>query len=154
MWRMFGALIAGMIGIAMVFWALERTTLVAAGSLEGNERAPWTVYVTLFAGLIAVSFAVLFVVSRWSRFLRDNPETKQIPVWLAIAIIVLAGAGLVAGIAIHASWLQDQDPVPDAVSDGFIMYEVLMSTLVLVPLVLVGVRWAPGYAQHPGVRES
>lgn len=148
MWRMAGLLVAAMIGLAMLFWALERTTLVALADDAGAARPPFTVYLTMFLGLVVTGFAVLFAVVRWSRYLGEHPDTKQLPLWFALALLVLAGGALVAGIALHAAWMNGQDPAPTLVNDGIILFEVLMGTLALVPLVLVSVRWAPGYARR------
>lgn len=152
MWKMAGALAASLLGMGMLFWALERTSLIALadGGNAETARAPFSVYVAMFTGLVLLSLAVLFAVIQWSRFLRAHPDTPQLPWWLAICILAVAFASLLAGFAVHAAWLLDQDPVPTVVNDGFIMFEVLMGALVLIPLVLVGVRWAPGY-KHQAV---
>lgn len=150
MWRMAGALVGALVGMGMLFWALERTSLIALadGGNAETARAPLSVYAAMFAGLVVLSVAVFFAVGQWSRFLGDNPTTSQLPWWWAVAILVAAFACLLAGIAVHAAWLFDQDPVPTVVNDGFILFEVFMGALVLIPLVLVGVRWAPGYRRE------
>ncbi|WP_061964339.1 hypothetical protein [Demequina aurantiaca] len=150
MWKMAGALVAGLIGMGMLFWALEKTSLTALadGGNAETARAPFSVYLVLFAGLLLINFSLFYAVVRWSRFLREHPETSQMPLWLAIIIVVVAASALIAGIAIHAAWLNDQDPVPTTVNEGLILYEVVMGALVLIPLVLVGVRWAPGYKRQ------
>ncbi|WP_430867148.1 hypothetical protein [Demequina aurantiaca] len=153
MWKMAGALVAGLIGLGMLFWALESTSLIALadGGNAETSRAPFSVYVVLFLGLLLVIFALLFAVVRWSRFLGESPETGQLPLWLAFTIVAVAGAALVVGTATHAAWLQEQDPVPMVVNEGFVLFQVLMTALVLIPLVLVGVRWAPGYQRRASI---
>lgn len=150
MWRMMGALVAGMIGLAMLFWALDKTSLfaLAGGGNAETARAPVPVYLTLFVGLLVVTFSVFYAVVQWSTFLGDNPEIKQLPPWIGIAVGAVAGGSLLAAIATHAAWLNEQDPVPMAVNEGFILFEVLMGALLLIPMVLVGVRWAPGYQRQ------
>lgn len=147
MWKMAGALVSAMIGLGMLFWALEKTSLfaLAGGGNADTARAPVAVYLALFAGLLLVTFSVFYAVVRWSRFLGENPETKQLPPWLGITVGAVAGGSLLAAIATHAAWLNDQEPVPMAVNEGFVLFEVAMGALLLVPMVLVGVRWAPGY---------
>ena len=151
MWTMGGALVVAFIGLGLLFWSLERTALVALddGGNAETARAPFDVYVSMFIGLVLLGFAVFFAVLRWSQYLGENPESTQIPAWLGISIIVVALAALVAGIAIHSAWLNEQDPVPTLVNDGFVLFEVMMGAFVLVPLVLVGVRWAPGFRREP-----
>lgn len=152
MWKMAGALVVALIGMAMLFWALESTSLIALadGGDAETARAPFSVYVMLFLGLIFISVSVFYAAARWSSFLGEHPETKQLPVWLALAIGVVAGGALLVAIATHAAWLRDQDPVPMKVNDGLILFQVMMSALLLLTLVLVGVRWAPGYKRQVG----
>lgn len=147
MWKMAGALVAAVIGLGMLFWALETTALIALadGGNAETARAPYAVYLTLFAGLLLVFFSLFYALVRWSKFLGEHPGTKQLRLWIAIAIGLAAGVALFAAFATHAAWLGDQDPVPMDVNQGFILFEVLMGALFLVPFVLVGVHWAPGY---------
>lgn len=145
--KMFSALAAAIVGEAMLFWALERSALVSLeGSTMGHDgRAPFSIYVTLFVGLLLVNFSVFFALTQWARYLREHPGTPQLPVWFLFSIAGVAGAALITGIANHSAYIQSLDTVPMDVSQGFIAYQVVTGTLVLVPLVLLAVRWAPGY---------
>lgn len=147
MWKMAGALVVAVIGMSMLFWALERASLVAfAGQgTAGTARAPMHVYLLMFAGLVLVYFAGFYAVLRWSRYLRENPDTQQLPLWFLTLIGIFGAGSLLTAIAIHAGWVRQQHPVPSAVNEGFVLFQVVMGALVLIPLVLVGVRWAPGY---------
>lgn len=146
MWKMAGALVAGLIGLAMLFWALEKTSLIAfADSGQEGAGTPFSVYIMLFAGLVLINLSLFFAVLQWSRFLGENPDTKQLPVWAAILLSVFAGGALLYAFATHAAWMRAQDPVPMTVNDGLILFQVMMGALFLIPLVLIGVRWAPGY---------
>ena len=142
LWRMGGALAAGVLGLMLVFWQLEHASLRA---FAGLGRPSPAVYALLFAGLLLLGASVLYAFTRWAAFLRAHPETRQLPVWLLVAILVLAGGSFVMGAAIHAGYLREQDPVPMEISQGFVAYEVSFAALVLVALVLLGARWAPGY---------
>jgi len=151
LWRMAGSFVLATLGLAMTFWALERTSLIAfagAGG-EGPSRPPAQVYLLLFAGLIVLNLSTFYALVKWSRYLRENPDAKQAPVPLLISIMVIAGGLLVGGMAVHAGWVKSQNPVPTEVSQGFIAYEVSFAMLVIVPLVLVAVRWSPGYKTRP-----
>lgn len=151
LWRVGGALALAVLGLSMLFWALERSSLVGfeATAAGVDMRPPTHIYVLLFAGLVLLNLSTFYALSKWSRFVRDNPETKQAPVWLLLGIIVIAGALLVTGIAVHSGWVRSQDVVPTEVDQGFIAYEVSFAALILVPLVLLAARWSPGYRHVP-----
>lgn len=142
LWRMGGALAAGLLGLALVFWQLEHASLNA---FAGLGRPSAAVYALLFAGLLLLGGSVMYAFTRWAAFLREHPETRQLPAWLLVAILVVAGAAFVLGAAIHAGYLRSQDPVPMEISQGYVAYEVSFAALALVALVLLGARWAPGY---------
>ncbi len=151
LWRMIVALVAGVIGIAMLFWALEETALAAyAASLTGGDATPAaSTYVLMFAGLVVVNLATFYALTRWSRYLREHPRTKQLPVILLVGAMLLAGAAVVIGIAVHSDWLHAQEVAPTQVRQGFVAYEVVFSTFVVATLVLLAVRWSPGYKRRP-----
>ncbi|WP_062460627.1 hypothetical protein [Demequina soli] len=142
LWRMGAALALGVLGLGLIFWQLEHASLNASAGL-GRPSLP--VYGLMFVGLLLLYASLFYALTRWSRFLHAHPETRQLPPWFLVAIIVFSGAALVTGIAVHAGYLREQDPVPMEISQGFIAYEVSFATLALVPLVLLGVRWATGY---------
>jgi len=147
LFKMGGSLVAAVIGQAMLFWALERSNLVAleGAHLGHGGRAPFSIYVTLFLGLLLVSFSGFFALTEWSRYLRSHPDATQLPLWFLFSLAVVAGAALLTGIANHSAYVQSLNPVPMDVSHGFIAYQIVTGTLVLVSVVLLGARWAPGY---------
>ncbi len=137
LWRMGGALALGVLGLALIFWQLEHASLLRAA---GQGRPSIGVYALLFAGLLVLCIAVTGALHRWVRFLGDHPGTRQLPSWFLVALIVVAGALLMAGIAVHALWVRAQDPTLLEISEGFIAYEVSFATLAVVPLVLLAAR--------------
>ncbi|MDN4483758.1 hypothetical protein [Demequina lignilytica] len=139
LWRVGGALAAGVLGLALIFWQLEHASLNALGDLG---RPSIAVYGLLFAGLLLLGWAVMSTLTRWIGYLREHPETRQLPAWLLGGLALLFGAVLVAGIVIHASYLRAQDPVPTEISQGFIAYEVAFAALAIVPGVLLVARLA------------
>ncbi|MES1171253.1 MAG: hypothetical protein ABUL56_02720 [Actinomycetota bacterium] len=151
LWRMAAYLVAGVIGLAMLFWALELTALAALEGAEVGVRArPESgVYLLLFAGLVIINLATFSALTRWSRYLREHPNTKQLPVVVLVAVLMAAGAALVIGIALHTDWLKAQDTVPMTVAQGFIAYEVVFATIAVATLVLLAVRWSHGYKRRP-----
>ena len=151
LWRMAGALVAAVIGLAMLFWALEQTALAAFGaSLNGSDaRPPTHVYLLMFAGLIVINLATFYALTHWSRYLREHPDTKQLPVALLVGVLVLAGTILVIGVSVHSTWVHAQTTVPDAIPQGYIAYQVVFASIAIVALVLLAVRWSPGYKRRP-----
>ena len=151
LWRMAGALVVGMIGLCLLVWALELTTLASfSAAQDGTQAQPATgTYLLMFAGLVIVNLATFFALTQWSRYLREHPNTKQFPVAVLVGVLILAGAAVVFGIAMHSDWLRAQDPVPMTVRQGFVAYEVIFSTVVIATLVLLAVRWSPGYKRRP-----
>ena len=149
--RMFSALFAGIVGLFMLFWALERVALTATQAKQmGSEATPgWHVYALLFGGLVVVNLATFFALTHWSRYLQDHPRTKQLAVVLQVSVLAAAGSALIAGIAVHSDKVLSHNPVPMAVNAGYIAYEVLFSTIVISALVLLAVRWSPGFRRRP-----
>jgi hypothetical protein len=145
--RMGCALVAGVIGLSMAFYSLERLSLInLATSLDQDDgKAPLSVTASLFAGLALLNAALFYAVSRWAKYLRTHPRTSQAPAWLLIAIFTTAGAAMVWALATHAGWLRLQDAVPVSVNWGYIAFQVVAASLVLVSLVLLAARWSPGY---------
>ncbi|WP_062301170.1 hypothetical protein [Demequina subtropica] len=142
LWRMGGALALGLLGLTLVFWQLEHAQLYA---FAGLGRPSPAVYALLFAGLLALNVAVFYALTRWSRFVREHPDTRQLPPWFLIGIAVVSGGVLVTGIAVHAGYLRSLDPLPMTISQGFVAFEAVFAGLALVPLVLLAVRWSTGY---------
>lgn len=151
LWRMALYLVAGVFGLAMLFWALELTSLAALdGARKGIEGKPTTgTYLLMFAGLVIINLATFAALTRWSRYLREHPNTKQLPVVLLVGVLILAGAALVMGVALHSDWVSEQPAVPMTVKQGFIAYEVVFATIAVATLVLLAVRWSPGYKRRP-----
>jgi hypothetical protein len=142
-----GCLGAGIVGLTMVMWGLERVALVdAAVRLKGESIAmPGHVYVLVFVGLVLVSLAVAVAVTTWGGVLKENPDTRQVPVWALMVVMAVAGGAGLTGLAVHSSYVRSLEEVPTVVSQGYIAYQVLAVSILLVALVLMGVRWAPGY---------
>ena len=142
-----GCLATGIAGLTMVMWGLERVALVdAAVRLEGEPIAtPTHVSVLIFVGLVLVSLAVACAVTTWGGVLKANPETRQVPAWVLIAVMAVAGGAGLTGLAKHSGYVRALEVAPTAVSHGYVAYEVLALSVLLVALVLLGVRWAPGY---------
>jgi hypothetical protein len=151
LWRMIGSLVAGLFGLAMLLWALELTSLAALeGAQNGTDGRPDTgVYLLLFAGLVVVNLATFSALTRWSRYLREHPRTKQLPVVLLVGVLILMGTALVIGVAIHSDWLHAQAEAPTTVSQGYIAYQVVFGTIAIATLVLLAVRWSPGFRRRP-----
>lgn len=135
------------VGLSMMFYSFERLSLVnLAHSLDqGDGQAPATVQASLFVGLVLLSLSALFAVNRWAHYLRENPETSQLPVWFLVALLLFGGGAMVWALATHAGWLRTLDEVPLSVHWGYIGFQVVAAMLVLIPLVLLGARWSPGY---------
>lgn len=137
----------------MLLWGLELAALAKAAPLvEGAAGAggesgsvPTSAYVLVFSGLVLVGLAVYGALTTWGGFLKDNPETRQIPVWLLLAITVVSASAGLLGFAAHWGYIRSLDVAPTAVNEGYIAYQVMVSVAVLASLVLLGVRWAPGY---------
>ena len=151
LWRMIGSLAAGMVGLAMLLWALELTSFAALeGARTGTDGRPDTgTYLLMFAGLVIVNLATFSALMRWSRYLREHPRTKQLPVILLVGVLILMGAVLVVAAAIHSDWLHAQSTVPTAVSQGYIAFQVIFGTVAIATLVLLAVRWSPGFRRRP-----
>jgi len=151
LWKMAGSLVAGMFGLAMLFWAFELVSLASFEAAQtGGDASPASgVYALLFAGLVVINLATFSALMRWSRYLRDNPQIKQFPVAVLVAVLILAGGALVMGVALHSDWVREQPTVPTTVQMGFILYEVLFATIAVATLVLLAVRWSPGYKRRP-----
>jgi len=153
LWRMAGALVAVWVGLGMMFYSLERVALIrmAEEAGQGDGGRPVGLTLSLFLGLVIVNFALFYALTRWAAFIRGNPGTPQAPVSLLIAVLVISGGALVVALAIHASYLRGLEVIPMAVSWGYIAFQVLAATIALVALVLIAVRWSPGY-RHGAVQ--
>jgi hypothetical protein len=150
---MSGALVAGVTGLVLLFWALERVTLLGFHAVASGEivKTPITTNLAMFSGLILINVAMFYALRHWSRHVRHYPQTRQLPVWFLFAVTVVSGAALVTGLATHSSFVQSHDVIPMDINPGFIAYQVFMGAMVLIPMVLLGVRWAPGYRPYaPG----
>lgn len=145
--RMAGALVTGVIGLVMSLYSLERLSLIDLATTLGQDdgKPPLSVTMSLFAGLAVLNLAILYAVSRWAKYLRTHPRTTQAPAWLLIAIFTFAGAAMLWALATHSGWLRLQDEVPTSVHWGYIAFQVVGASLVLVSLVLLAARWSPGY---------
>lgn len=150
--RMFGALVVLTVGLLMMFFALERLALIrmAHTAGQGNGQYPVAVQVALFVGLLAVNFSLFYALTKWADFLRDNQDTPQAPVWVLIGVLVVAGALMVLAMAMHAGYVRGLDLVPNHVAWAYIVFQVCAADFALVALVLIAVRWSPGYRRRLG----
>lgn len=147
LWRTGGLIAMGLLGLAMAFYSLERLSLINLATTLGQDdgRAPLPVTFSLFVGLALVFLSTFFAMWRWAAFLREHPRTSQAPVWLLISILLVGGAAMIWALATHSGWLRIQETVPLSVHWGYIAFQMVAASFVLVPLVLLAVRWAPGY---------
>ena len=145
--RMACALVAGVFGLSMAFYSLERLSLIDLATTLNHDdgKAPLSVTASLFGGLALLNLAIFYAVSRWAKYLRTHPRTSQAPAWLLIGIFTLSGAAMVWALATHTGWLRLQETVPVSVHWGYIAFQVVAASLVLVSLVLLAARWSPGY---------
>ncbi|WP_062134957.1 hypothetical protein [Demequina aestuarii] len=141
------AIVLGVIGLTMLIYALERTSLVNfAATHDGTEAViPVRVYLTMFVGLAMVNLCAFWALDHWGAYLRAHPDVTQLPVWFLVLLIILPGGALVTSVATHAGYIRSLDAVPVDPNAGFIAFQVIMAALVIIALVLLGARWAPGY---------
>ncbi|MCB2411426.1 hypothetical protein LGT39_01015 [Demequina sp. TTPB684] len=139
------------VGLSMMFYSFERLSLVQLAHTldQGDGRAPGTVQASLFVGLALLNLSAFFALFRWANYLREYPRTPQAPVWFLLTLLLVGGAATVWALATHAGWLRTLDEVPLSVHWGYIAFQVVAAMLVLVPLVLLGARWSPGYKHQP-----
>ena len=147
LWKLGGCLAAGLAALTMLLWGLERAALVAAAVRAEGESAsiPTHAYALVFSGLVLLGAAVYCALTTWGGFLKANPETAQLPVWLLLAIIVVAGGAGLLGFAVHWGYIRSLAVVPMTVDQGYIAYQVMTAAAALASVVILGVRWAPGY---------
>lgn len=140
-------LLSGSAGLAVIFWSLESANLREMRATRAGEEAdaPFSVYLVLLAGLTLLNVGVFFALSVWSRVLRANPETRQVPVWVLVAVIVVAGGAGLADFAIHAGEMRTASVLPDEPLAGYVAFQTAAATIVIAALVIMGVRWAPGH---------
>jgi len=145
--RMACALAAGVLGLLIAFYSLERLSLINLATTLGQDdgKPPATVTTSLFVGLAILNVALFYAMARWAKYLRAHPRTSQAPAWLLIAIFSIAGATMVWALATHAAWLRLQEAVPQTVQWGYVAFQVIAASLILVSLVLLAARWSPGY---------
>lgn len=145
--RVIVAIVLGVIGLTMLIYALERTSLINfEAAHSGTEpETPVTVFVTMFVGLAVVNLCAFWALDQWGAYLRAHPDVKQLPVWALVLLIVLPGAALVTSVATHAGYIRSLDTIPSQPNAGFIAFQVVMAALVILALVLLAARWAPGY---------
>lgn len=151
LWRVGGVIAFGVLGLSMAFYSLERLALINLATTLGQDdgRAPLAVTISLFVGLVLVFASTFWGMWRWARYLREHPRTSQAPVWLLLSILGVGGGAMIWALATHSGWLRIQETVPLSVNWGYIAFQVVAATFVLIPLVLLAVRWAPGYKHAP-----
>ncbi len=147
LWKLGGCLALGMTALGMIFWGLERTTLVddAVRVMGESETIPTHIYVLIFVGLVLLSLAGFAAITVWGGFLKANPTTRQLPIWIVLVTMVVSGAAMIAGFAQHSAYVQSLDALPTDVNQGYIAYLVITATAVIVCIVIMSARWAPGY---------
>ncbi len=139
------AFVAGAVGLALVFWGVERASLLEAAAERARVDAviPGSVYLTLVAGVSVLSIAVFSALTVVSNFMRAHPGARQAPVWVLVTVIVAAGGMGLVSYADHTNHIRSLDVVPLDVAPGFIAGQVLAASIVVSALVLLGVRWTP-----------
>jgi len=149
--RMISALVTGIGGLFMLFWGFERIALSATQAVQRGVEfdPPSHVVALLFSGLALVNVATFYALTTWSRYLQAHPNTKQLAVALQMSVLTASGYALIAGVAAHSKAVRSQSPVDMAVNAGYIAYEVLFATIVISALVLLAVRWSPGFRRRP-----
>ncbi len=153
LWTLGGLLASGMLGMTMMFWALERTVLLTFADGTHSDP-PVRIYVILFIGLSLMNLSGFYAMLHWSRFLRENPSTRQVPMWVLATVSAFAVAALVTAVATHAAYVRSLTDVPTSPNQGYVAFQVVMGMFVGVSLVLGAVRWAPGYKHVPAVVAS
>lgn len=150
--RMAGALVVLIIGLTMMFYSIERLSLIrmAYTQGQGNGQFPVAVQASLFIGLIAVNFSLFFALTRWATFWRANPGLPQPPVYLLVSVLIVAGFAMVLAMASHAGYVRALEQTPTSVAWGYIAFQVIAASFALVALVLIAVRWSPGYHRRLG----
>lgn len=151
MFTVLGSALAGaIVGLTMFFWALEHSSLLAFHAAARGEpmQVPLPVSALMFSGFIVANFALFFGLVQWSRYIRKHPRTYQLPTGALFSVVVVAGALLITALANHAAFVRSHDPIPMDVSSGYVAFQVVMGTMVLTSLVLLGVRWSPGYRPY------
>ncbi len=152
LWKLGGLAAAGMLGMTMMFWGLERTVLLAA-AVGANSDPPARIFLILFVGLSLMFVAGFYAMLLWSRFLHENPQTRQVPMWILGLTSAFAVTALVTAIATHAAYIRSLSDIPTSPSQGYVAFQVVMGMFVGVSVVLAAVRWAPGY-KHTTVSAS
>lgn len=152
-WRMAACLALLTIGLGMVFYGLERMTLITMSQAAGqpSHAMPVSLRITLFVGLVLINLPVFDALTRWARFVRSKPDMHQPPVSLQLAVLVVSGGAFVFAFASHAAYLRSLSVVPLDVEWGYICFQIVAAAAAIVALVLLGVRWSPGY-HRKGVR--
>lgn len=147
-----GVLLAlAVLGLSMAFYSLERLSLINLATSLGQDdgRSPLSVQLSLFIGLALVNLSAFWALIQWARYVRQHPGTRQAPPWLFVGIFVAAGAAMLWALATHSAWLRLQETVPAEVHWGYIAFQVVAASLLLTSVVLVAVRWSPGYKDVP-----
>lgn len=146
-WRLFADAVAGVTGLVMLFWALETIFLVSAAAARHGSDADlaFTTYLMLFGGLVLGAGAMFDALRRWSIHLRGHPRDSQAPAWLLTIVIVIGAIALLVGLVIHTAYIANLGAVPSRPSQGYVLFQVSAAIFMLLPLVPLSVRWAPGY---------
>jgi hypothetical protein len=136
---------AGLLGLFLVAWGVERTTLLeAVAERTGTEAdVPGTVLLTLMAGTLFLPIGVFSALTVLSAYLRSHPSARQVPAWMLITLLGVAGGiGLVV-FATHTNRISSAAEVSLDVNPGFIVGEVAIAAVIVSALVALGVRWTP-----------
>ena len=138
-------------GLAMIQAGIERMQhLSADAERQGTEvDIPGSVFILLVVGVFVMTPAAFSGLSTWSRHLRHNPKTRQVPTWILLVIFVAAGGLGLAGLAAHSGSLTSADAVSTTVDWDFVAVETILGTIAIEALILLGARWTP---QHRPAR--
>lgn len=151
LWRMGGAFAVLVFGLTLAFWALEKMALLRhAGAVTAPSDMPASLRTWLFVGFVIMNTSLFFALTRWAAYLRRKPGTRQAPVWMLITVLVSCGLALVLAFSTHSAYVAALPVAPTGVSWGYILFQVLATSAALVALVLIGVRWSPGYHRRLG----
>jgi hypothetical protein len=150
LWRMAASLAGLWLSLGIVFYCLERLSLIRMAEMagQGDGSRPPSLVAWLFVGFLLLNGTLFYALTRWARFIRSNPATPQAPVSLLIAIVGLCGVALIAAMAIHSTYLRSLEVIPMDVSWGYICFQIVAGSTALIALVLVAVRWSPGYRRE------
>lgn len=135
----------GVIGLAMVFSAVEKSTLVevAAHRAGVEPQVGHGVLALMMAGVLLLTAGVFSSLTVWSGYLRRRTNARQAPAWALMVVMVVAGGMGLLGYASHMNHIDALAAVPTEIDWVFVAGQVLAGAAVVAALVALGVRWTP-----------